>query len=49
MVHLLSNQVLIYSYHKAAALNLEQHFIFLLEEEIRKRNLTIQQIEQLNY
>lgn len=38
-MHLVSDELLLDSYQKAMKRNLDQQFIELLEEEIRKRNL----------
>jgi len=39
----MSTELLIESYFKAKELNLSPDFIYLLETEIRKRSLTIEQ------
>ncbi len=39
MIKRLNNQMLLDSYVKAKELKLDFHFIFLLEEEIQKRNI----------
>lgn len=39
MIQALSNQVLINSYINAVMLKLDSHFIYLLHEEMRKREL----------
>ncbi len=41
MIQELSSESLICAYRKALALKLDSHFIFLLEEELQKRNLPI--------
>lgn len=41
MIQALSNQVLINSYVKAVMLKLDSHFIYLLQEEMRKRELML--------
>ncbi|MGM0878252.1 MAG: sporulation histidine kinase inhibitor Sda [Bacillota bacterium] len=39
MIQLISNELLINTYYKAKALNLDPYFISLLEVEMKKRNL----------
>ncbi|MFC4410559.1 sporulation histidine kinase inhibitor Sda [Chungangia koreensis] len=40
-MHQLPDELLVQSYYKAVDLNLNPHFIQLLESEIKKRSLTI--------
>ncbi|MGO4887541.1 sporulation histidine kinase inhibitor Sda [Anaerobacillus sp. MEB173] len=39
-MHSLSDQLLIQAYNRAVELNLDNHFISLLQKEMTKRNIT---------